>query len=101
MRAARVAGARLAIPAVNIRTINTTTSVVGSKTVTPNSWLRMMPPMDPKDAFDFSVEHWNDQLVAGYSKTTSARGLKAHMPDYNDLARKPAAPKRSEGAPKP
>ena len=41
--------------------------------------------MDPKDAFDFSVERWNDQLVAGYSKTTPARGLKAHMPDYNDL----------------
>ena len=41
--------------------------------------------MDPKDPFDFSVERWNDQLVAGYSKTTGARGLKAHMPDYNDL----------------
>jgi hypothetical protein len=40
---------------------------------------------DPKDPFDFSVEHWNEQLVAGYSKTTTARGLKAHMPDYNDL----------------
>jgi hypothetical protein len=47
--------------------------------------------MDPADAFDFSVEHWNGQLVAGYSKTTSAGGLKAHMPDYNDLnkARQP------------
>lgn len=41
--------------------------------------------IDPKDPFDFSAERWNDQLVAGYSKTTSARGLKAHMPDYNDL----------------
>ena len=41
--------------------------------------------MDPKDAFDFSVERWNDQLVAGYSKTTASRGLKAHMPDFNDL----------------
>ena len=30
--------------------------------------------MDPKDPFDFSVERWNDQLVAGYSKTTPARG---------------------------
>ena len=52
--------------------------------------------MDPKDAFDFSVEHWNDQLVAGYSKTTSARGLKAHIPDYNDLNKglEPASPKR-------
>jgi hypothetical protein len=43
--------------------------------------------MDPKDPFDFSVERWNDQLVAGYSKTTAARGLKAHMPDFNDLKR--------------
>jgi hypothetical protein len=47
--------------------------------------------MDPKDPFDFSAERWNDQLVAGHSKTTSSRGLKAHMPDYNDL------PRRSSG----
>jgi hypothetical protein len=40
---------------------------------------------DPRDPFDFSVEHWNDQLVSGYSKTTSRRGLKAIVPDYNDL----------------
>ena len=45
--------------------------------------------MDPKDPFDFSIERWNAQLVAGYSKTTGARGLKAHMPDYNDLKNKP------------
>ena len=44
--------------------------------------------IDPKDPFDFSVERWNDQLVAGYSKTTAARGLKAHLPDYNDLPRR-------------
>jgi hypothetical protein len=40
---------------------------------------------DPRDPFDFSVERWNDQLVAGYSKTMPNRGLKAFMPDYNDL----------------
>ena len=40
---------------------------------------------DPKDPFDFSVDRWNDQLVAGYSKITPSRGLKAHMKDYNDL----------------
>ncbi len=45
---------------------------------------------DPGDPFDFSIDHWNDQLVAGYSKNTPNRGLKAHMPDYNDLARKTA-----------
>jgi hypothetical protein len=42
---------------------------------------------DPKDPFDFSVDRWNQQLVAGYWKVTVARGLKAHMPDYNDLPR--------------
>jgi hypothetical protein len=42
---------------------------------------------DPKDAFDFSADRWNDQLVAGYSKNTPSRGLKAHMPDYSDLRR--------------
>jgi hypothetical protein len=41
--------------------------------------------MDPKDPFDFSVDDWNAQLVAGYSKTLPNRGLKAFMPDYGDL----------------
>lgn len=40
---------------------------------------------DPQDPFDFSVDRWNEQLVAGYSKTMPNRGLRAHMPDYNDL----------------
>jgi hypothetical protein len=40
---------------------------------------------DPKDAFDFSVDRWSQQLVAGFSKTTADRGLRAHMPDFNDL----------------
>ena len=41
--------------------------------------------MDPKDPFDFSVDRWTSQLVAGYSKTLPNRGLRAYMPDYNDL----------------
>ena len=45
--------------------------------------------MDPKDPFDFSVNRWNDQLVAGFSKNTPGRGLKAHMPDFADLHRRP------------
>jgi len=40
---------------------------------------------DPNDAFDFSVDKWNAQLTAGYSKVTPQRGLKAHMVDFNDL----------------
>jgi hypothetical protein len=43
---------------------------------------------DPSDPFDFSVDHWNDQLVAGYSKNTPVRGLKTHIPDYSDLRSK-------------
>jgi hypothetical protein len=45
--------------------------------------------MDPKDPFDFSVDHWNAQLVAGYSKTLPNRGLKAYMRDYNELSSSP------------
>lgn len=41
---------------------------------------------DPKDPFDFSVDHWNAQLVAGYSKVLPSRGLVTYMPDYNDLS---------------
>jgi hypothetical protein len=40
---------------------------------------------DPKDAFDFNLDRYNDQLVAGYSKNTRSRGLKTFMPDANDL----------------
>ena len=43
---------------------------------------------DPSDPFDFSVDNWNDQLIAGYSKNTPNRGLKSHMPDYADLKRR-------------
>jgi|RhiMethySRZTD1v2_1073278.scaffolds.fasta_scaffold05428_2 hypothetical protein len=41
--------------------------------------------MDPGDPFDFSIDHWNAQLVAGYSKTLPDRSLRAYMPDFNDL----------------
>ena len=42
---------------------------------------------DSRDPFDFSADHWNDQLVAGFSKTTTRRGLKAIVPDYDDLSK--------------
>ncbi len=41
--------------------------------------------MDPKDPFDFYSEHYNDQLVAGYSKNTPDHALRTYMPDYSDL----------------
>ena len=40
---------------------------------------------DPRDPFDFSVDHYNEMLVAGYSKNTPQLGLKTYMPDYDDL----------------
>jgi hypothetical protein len=52
---------------------------------------------DPQDLFDFSVDRWNEQLVAGYSKTTATRGLKAHMPDYNDLHQRQVKGQKSKG----
>jgi len=44
--------------------------------------------MDPRDPFDFYSEHYNDQLVAGYSKNTPDHALRTYMPDYSDLPRR-------------
>ena len=41
--------------------------------------------MDPADPFDFSIDHYQDQLIAGYSKMTKQGGLCVHMPDFNKL----------------
>jgi hypothetical protein len=40
---------------------------------------------DPGDPFDFSIDHYKDQLVAGYAKMTPQGGLCVHMPDFNKL----------------
>lgn len=39
----------------------------------------------PKDPFDFYLDRYRDQLVAGYSKTTPNFGLKVFMPDFHRL----------------
>jgi len=49
---------------------------------------------DPRDPFDFYLDHYKDQLVAGYTKTTPAFGLRVFMVDYNKLKRAPAAGKK-------
>ena len=41
--------------------------------------------MDPQDPFDFYLDHYIDQLVAGYTKTTPSFGLRAYFRDYNKL----------------
>ncbi len=41
--------------------------------------------MDPKDPFDFFLDHYQQQLVAGYTKETPGYGLRVFMRDYNKL----------------
>jgi hypothetical protein len=41
---------------------------------------------DPTDPFDFFPDHYEDQLVAGYSKTTATGGLLVYMPDYGKIS---------------
>jgi hypothetical protein len=53
----------------------------------------------PADAFDFAMDHYQDQLVAGYIKATKAGGMCAYMKDYNKVTHAPATKKR--GAAKP
>jgi hypothetical protein len=44
--------------------------------------------MDPRDPFDFYLSHYKEQLVAGYTKTTPAFGLRVFMPDYDKLKKR-------------
>ncbi|MGH7503113.1 MAG: hypothetical protein ACREL7_15415 [Longimicrobiales bacterium] len=43
--------------------------------------------MDADDPFDFSIEHYQEQLIAGLSRTTPRLGLDVWMPDLDDLRR--------------
>ncbi|HEV7676889.1 MAG TPA: hypothetical protein VGQ12_20355 [Candidatus Angelobacter sp.] len=52
----------------------------------------------PKDPFDFYLDRYKDQLVAGYSKTTPSFGLNVYMVDYNKLKQKRVPAKTAEGA---
>jgi hypothetical protein len=45
---------------------------------------------DPTDPFEFFPDHYNDQLVAGYSKTTASGGLRVYMPDYGKISKRSA-----------
>jgi hypothetical protein len=39
----------------------------------------------PVDPFDFSLQHYKQQLVAGYAKLTPRGGLCVHVPDFGKL----------------
>jgi hypothetical protein len=44
--------------------------------------------MDPQDPFDFYLDHYQNQLVAGYTKSTPSFGLRSYFRDYNKLSAK-------------
>ncbi len=50
----------------------------------------IMIDMDPRDPFDFYLDHYQAQLVAGYTKSTPKYGLRAHVRDYNKLRNHPS-----------
>ena len=56
----------------------------------------------PKDPFDFYLDHYREQLTAGWTKTTRDLGLRVFMVDQNRLRRGPAparpAPGKSAGS---
>ena len=41
--------------------------------------------MDPNDPLDFSLDHYKEQLSAGYAKITQDSGLRVFIKDYNKL----------------
>jgi hypothetical protein len=45
---------------------------------------------DPRDPFDFFLDHYREQLAAGYTKTTPQFGLRVYMVDFNKLHRRTA-----------
>ena len=45
----------------------------------------VMIDMDPRDPFDFYLDHYVEQLGAGYTKTTPRFGLRVYVRDYNKL----------------
>jgi hypothetical protein len=43
---------------------------------------------DPKDPFDFYLDHYMEELSAGYTKITPQNGLRVYMVDFNKLKNK-------------
>ncbi len=46
---------------------------------------------DPRDPFDFYLDHYNEQLVAAYDENLPDKGLIVHMPDYSSLRASPGS----------
>jgi hypothetical protein len=48
--------------------------------------------MDPNDPMDFFLDHYKEQLSAGYAKITPDSGLRVYIKDYNKLHPAKASP---------
>lgn len=48
--------------------------------------------LNPQDWFDFYLDHYREQLSAGYTKITPQFGLRVHMRDYGKLHPREAQP---------
>jgi hypothetical protein len=48
--------------------------------------------MDPNDPLDFFLDHYKEQLSAGYAKITPDAGLRVYIKDYNKLHPAKASP---------
>lgn len=44
---------------------------------------------DPSDPFDFYIDRYNEQLVAGFSRNQPDYGLLVYMRDFNDVGKPP------------
>jgi hypothetical protein len=62
-----------------------------------NADLRLIDA-DRRDAFDFFAERYDQQLVAGYSRSQPDGSLRTYMPDYDDLRRGALPPPSIGGA---
>ena len=60
----------------------------------------MIVDAEPEDPFDFFLDHYNAQLVAGYEKNTPDQGLIVFMPDYKKTPPLPAKPAQPGRKPK-
>jgi hypothetical protein len=45
---------------------------------------------DPRDSFDFYLDHYKEQIVSGYTRITPDFGLRVYARDYGKLRRRPA-----------
>lgn len=52
--------------------------------------------LDPSDPFDFFIDYYNNQLVAGRSENQPDYGLKVFMRDFADLGAAPSAAERAQ-----